>query len=520
MLRELQCEQFNQKVIKFNNGLNIITGGDGSANSIGKTTLLLIIDFCLGGEEFQKTNVYKEQEEFVLKFSLEFNDGMKYFVKKKSSKKVFVCDEQYNVISEITHKEYTEMLKNNYYNDNVKTFRQLQYKFVRTSDIKKFDYKALLLSYGKKDNNIDVISDLYNEYKEINDKILEIETNKKITKAYTTLNTDKNNKFLITKTEYKKLSNDLADVDDFIDNFHIDKNAENSNEKINLFDQYLKCIRKENKLEEKLACLQNEIIDDIDESNNIDEVLEYFPDINKAKLDNFAIFHNDIKKILKNEINEEIDVTKSQIISTKERIDKISNKLEKDDKNSMSEYINNSKLIKNVIKRKDIEDKIKIYEQYENKINRNKELNQEILEKQSIVLEKIAKNVNAEMKNMNDKVKNGETKLSTFVFEEKNCKLINNEDDGSGCSIQNMIYFDLSLLKLSSLKFLIHDKEMINNIDKAKWSDILKLYCNTTKDKQIFLVIDDIGNIDANGKKIIEEYTVLSLSEKNKLLVE
>ena len=57
MLTEVSCELFKvngqvRQPIRFHKGLNIILGGKTGVNSIGKSTMLLIIDFAFAGDTF------------------------------------------------------------------------------------------------------------------------------------------------------------------------------------------------------------------------------------------------------------------------------------------------------------------------------------------------------------------------------------------------------------------------------------------------------------------------------------
>ena len=54
MLREIYCEQFHQKRIEFDDGLNVVLGTSTGDNSIGKSTLMLIIDFVFGGKTYSE----------------------------------------------------------------------------------------------------------------------------------------------------------------------------------------------------------------------------------------------------------------------------------------------------------------------------------------------------------------------------------------------------------------------------------------------------------------------------------
>lgn len=65
MLFEMECDAFATKVdgvlvprgkITFYEGLNTILGDKQAQNSIGKSTFLLIVDFCFGGDDYKKNN--------------------------------------------------------------------------------------------------------------------------------------------------------------------------------------------------------------------------------------------------------------------------------------------------------------------------------------------------------------------------------------------------------------------------------------------------------------------------------
>ena len=59
MLKEIKCSEFEsygekRNPIVFHPGLNTVLGGQAAENSIGKSTFLLIIDYCFGGETYSK----------------------------------------------------------------------------------------------------------------------------------------------------------------------------------------------------------------------------------------------------------------------------------------------------------------------------------------------------------------------------------------------------------------------------------------------------------------------------------
>lgn len=59
MLKMMKSDSFiekggKRKPIYFHKGLNVVMGNDTGANSIGKSTFLMIIDFIFGGEDYIK----------------------------------------------------------------------------------------------------------------------------------------------------------------------------------------------------------------------------------------------------------------------------------------------------------------------------------------------------------------------------------------------------------------------------------------------------------------------------------
>ena len=55
MLHEIYCQEFSQKRIRFNSGLNVVLGTNMGDNSIGKSTFLMIVDFVFGGDTYAKS---------------------------------------------------------------------------------------------------------------------------------------------------------------------------------------------------------------------------------------------------------------------------------------------------------------------------------------------------------------------------------------------------------------------------------------------------------------------------------
>ena len=86
MLKRIRCDKFlsipNHEIL-FKDGLNVVLGDSESSNSIGKSTLLMIIDFCFGGEDYidkEKDTLNNVGDHFIY-FEFIFNGESKFFAR-------------------------------------------------------------------------------------------------------------------------------------------------------------------------------------------------------------------------------------------------------------------------------------------------------------------------------------------------------------------------------------------------------------------------------------------------------
>lgn len=78
MLSEIRCDAFKsygktRDTIIFHSGLNTVLGGAAANNSIGKSTFLLIIDYCFGGETYSKSDIRNHVGDHTICFAFEFD---------------------------------------------------------------------------------------------------------------------------------------------------------------------------------------------------------------------------------------------------------------------------------------------------------------------------------------------------------------------------------------------------------------------------------------------------------------
>lgn len=103
MLIEIDFDIFKpakQKPNRFTERLNIMLGTKGATNSIGKSIMLMIIDFVFGGDDYIRlpNDVAKHKGDRGFRFAFKFRDAItRYYRSTKHSTIVTVSDENYEL---------------------------------------------------------------------------------------------------------------------------------------------------------------------------------------------------------------------------------------------------------------------------------------------------------------------------------------------------------------------------------------------------------------------------------------
>lgn len=127
MLYEIECSEFATKVegkfiprgkIRFLEGLNTVLGDKAAQNSIGKSTFLLIVDFCFGGEDYVNEKISNAKENIhthTINFAFKFGDRIDYFCRCTATpEEVGVCNEEYQIIDTKPIANFRDYLKKSY----------------------------------------------------------------------------------------------------------------------------------------------------------------------------------------------------------------------------------------------------------------------------------------------------------------------------------------------------------------------------------------------------------------------
>ncbi len=222
MLTEIRCEMFREKSIEFHSGLNVVLGDSVATNSIGKSTLLMVLDFVYGGESFLEHNkdVIDELGHHDYFFSFDFGKDSFYFRRGTfKSDLIYSCDKNYQELEPLSIEDYTAFLKESYSLGDVDlSFRSIVSLFSRVWGKENLDVKHPLHSF-KSQKPSDCVTNAIKLFKKYEPIRLLAENVKNKGDESTTINKAAKSGLIskTTKTKYKENITAINSIDSEIE---------------------------------------------------------------------------------------------------------------------------------------------------------------------------------------------------------------------------------------------------------------------------------------------------------------
>lgn len=529
MLAEIRCEKFKQKIITFHKGLNVVLGDDKATNSIGKTTLLMIIDFIFGGNTYisNGTDIMENLGSHEFQYRFDFGEESLYFIRDTNNYKfVNICDKNYSKINEISLDEYKKLLFKKYelefLENNARTIigtcSRIWGKDNYTVD------KPLKTKDSKNDTAINNLIKLFNKYgfiESLENQINKIKNqNNAIKDAIKTelIPTINKKQYESNKEELAELSKKIDKFKKSVDDFNLDLKSLMSEELIELKNQKNSLCIKKNQILNKIKRVESNLnSDDIKIKNKFNKLVDFFPNINLKKLNEINDFHNKISSSLKSELTKENEQLKALLNIVEDDINNITIEMENKIKIKNTSSYSVERLADLLTRENNLKQANQYYEKAEeNKMNL-KDVKEELSTIKTNILNDISNLINIEMYNYFSVIYKDKRISPTFSINLETYNLKRSGDTGTGSSYINLIAFDLSLFKITKLPILIHDTIMFKNVEVPAFENLTKLY--NSFDKQIFISIDEIYRFSRETKDILNSKKVIALDEQNTLFI-
>ncbi|MGC5328185.1 DUF2326 domain-containing protein [Brevibacillus sp. SYSU BS000544] len=530
MLKQIICNKFVEQRVIFHNGLNVVLGDELASNSIGKSTMLMIVDFCFGGDDYITKNrdAIENLGHHVFKFSFIFEEEEFFFLRKTAEYKfVSVCNENFEVQNAIKIDEYIKLLQVKY-NCEVDelSFRNIIGRYFRVYGKENLNERKPIQYFEKEKQKDSIVAllklfDRYKSIKEFENQIKDLTEEKNvILKAAKKELIPKINKSLFSQNEkrIKVLNEELTKLKDSIVSATLDIEALVSKEILALRKKKSDLVTQKNMYESRLQrTLTNIANRNINIDSELEQLVEYFPNFKIDQVRKIDQFHTSITKILKEELQKtEIEIKQQIALITSEIFDIDQVIKEKLTIQNAPKYTI-EKVVEVASKIKQLTDENGFYSRKKNLEGNIKSAKEDLSLLKEKILSDVCNQINIKMFELNKEIYDDNRRAPTLTIVGERYSFNTFGDTGTGTAFANLITFDLALLDLTCLPAVTHDLPLLKNIENPALESIVELYSNNKK--QIFIAIDKINSYKAETAKIIMEHKVLELSRDKILFI-
>jgi hypothetical protein len=506
-----------------------VLGDENATNSIGKSTLLMIIDFALGGTSFLVHNrdVITEIGHHDYYISFVF-DGTAYYFRRGTYEDsiIYVCDEDRTSTGALLSiDEYTAWLKASYgLGRDDPSFRSMAGLYFRVWGKENLDvHKPLHAAKAQSSKEcIDNLIKTFGRYSEIRDLASDLKAREAVRSA---LKAAFSAQLIpkIGKREHNenviKIERIEQEIDDIKEN--LARYATNISELANRDVLELKVSKDELlamkfKLESKLARTQRNLSGNrFVKSRHFDGLLKYFPTIDAERLADVETFHSELAALLRAELLQAEE-------STVQELARVASELASIDERMVSTLrrIDQPSII--VDRVYELSNSLKKAKEENQRFESAAEIKTEIANlKESFSAAKVSALsivegiINDGVRRIVATVFGQERKSPQLHLKENSYTYQVFEDTGTGTAYAALIVFDLTIFESTRLPAIAHDSLLFKNVENDSVSQLLEIYSRTQK--QSFIAIDEIEKYGEETARMLRERKIIQLTNANVL---
>ncbi len=526
MLKSISCNLFVENTLTFSKGLNTILGDQYSTNSIGKSTLLMIIDFVFGGGSYSEKDSGTKKEFGHHSFNFQFEFGGKPYYYKRDTENhllVKICDEDYNVISETNAKAFAQELKNHYKIENSSTFRAMMNPYSRIWGKDNYNVDKPIQGFirSKESDAVDNLIKLFKLFDSISDLKSKIKSQEESKKVILGMQ-KKNYVQKITKKEFdtntkkiEQLENEIKVIKENLLKYTLNIKELTNKDVLELKTQKKTLLDGQALVLNKIRRLDLNTGKRKTKSKYFKRLSEFFDNPNEDKIEEIETFHSKISSILARELGASKKLLEEENEYYKVRIKEIDLKIDSLLKGVKSPKFIVEKIYDLTVEMNRLTNLNKFYSEKEEVVDDIKKLTEKLEETISGILSEIQTTINEELVRINKEIHTEKKKVPSLSLKRNSYTFDHSSNTGTGKSYSDLIEFDLAILKLTELPFLIHDSILFKNIEDLAVDKIIEQYNHF--DKQIFMALDGINKFNDDSQRILNDNNVISLSESKKL---
>lgn len=534
MLKMISCDKFisygkPRGPIYFRQGLNTILGTSDGANSIGKSTFLMILDFVFGGTDYldKRTKEILSNEQagpHTINFTFEF-DGQEYYFFRNTSERsvVHVCNSSFQENKAISLTKFNEFLQRKYGIDQYQmSFRDAVSPYIRVYHRDTMDEKRPLKTAPDEKVKEEIIRliKLYGHYQGLDeankklDDVTDRESNIRKAVTYSLINAPKNQtEFKSNQKRIEELEEKRKELSEKSNKGLAELDALQAEQLAEIKAQLRSLRRQRTRLEGQIKAIEDGVgFSSKSAKNDYEELKRFFPDANIAAIEEVEEFHNQLAKILSKERKESLDSLKETLAITNGKIEELEKRQEK-----IPSTPNVSQAV--LEQYSEIETELSNLKRANANFQKSVKLKEEKTHEQDsfntlVVSEtsNLTKIIDAEMSSLNDFIYGGAKTAPVIDIQDyKNYEFKVINDGGTGAQYRGLIIFDLAALRKTALPLLVHDSPVFKQVEDYAMPKILELY-EQSAPKQVFIAFDKADSYGEEAKAILDRTKVLSLS--------
>ncbi|UJB31504.1 DUF2326 domain-containing protein [Chromobacterium sp. Beijing] len=530
MLREIRCEKFRTRVVSFHPGLNVVLGDDNATNSIGKSTLLMLVDYVFGGSTLLTWNkdIVAELGHHHYDFAFEFDGELHRFRRETiTPETVYICDADYKVLSAIQLDEFTAFLKHAYdLAQSGQTFRAAVGLHLRVWGKTNLIPDEPLHTFPKQRDKdcIDNLIKTYDKFEAIrarDDAARTADAELKVIRAAAS-------KQLIpkvTKTGYAQakvqiasLERDLEEVRQNLASYATSLSAVINKEVLELKERKDDLLQRHMTVAGRLQRIDRNLVGKRTfHGGNFQDLQKFFPEINTERLSEVEAFHDGVARILR----EQLKQSKEQLAEELKLIDWSIMDIDMKMATALGSVEQPESLVDHVYKvalsLQTARGSRDSYELEQSHVDARQKAKEALVEVKQRILTEIETSVNEEMREIVSEAVGEHRKSPHLSLDDTSYNFEVFEDTGTGTAYFGLVLFDMAVFRATNLPAIAHDSVLFKNISNDSVAHLVGLYAKIKK--QSFIALDEIQKYGPGAALTLQKQSVIQLSDSAVLYI-
>jgi len=242
----------------------------------------------------------------------------------------------------------------------------------------------------------------------------------------------------------------------------------------------------------------------------LEQLLDFFPNVNRAKILEVEAFHLGIAGILKKELSAERRNTKDRLKAIDDEIQVVNESLAR----TLSNVVAPTTIIDRVIRLSSKKSQLTVENDHHDDAIRlgeeAKKSKQILFAARKAEFTRISSQINNELRRLGPELFGPSRRPPSFKSDERSHSLHHSADKGTGTAFVSLLLFDLAMLNLTYIPFAIEDSLLFKNIENVVVGKLFGQYA--ALDKQVFVAIDEPSKFGPSTHALLRSRAVVHLS--------